>query len=106
MSPRDPYLQGSTAFREAISKHRTVQGIYDKLPSLPRSGFVAPSASVIGDVTIGEKSSVWYGAVLRGDVNSIKIGSNTNIQDNVVIHVAKHNVGGKEAPTTIGSGRA
>ena len=59
-------MQGSNAFREAISKHRTIMGIYEKTPALPRAGFIAPSASVIGDVTIGEKSSVWYGAVLRG----------------------------------------
>ena len=85
-------MQGSNAFREAISKHRTIMGIYEKVPALPRAGFIAPSASVIGDVTIGEKSSVWYGAVLRGDVNSIRIGAQTNIQDNTVIHVAKTNV--------------
>jgi hypothetical protein len=59
-------MQGSNAFREAISKHRTVLGIYDKVPTLPMHGFVAPSASVMGNVSIGEKSSVWYGAVLRG----------------------------------------
>ena len=86
-------MQGSNAFREAISKHRTVAGIYDKVPALPRRGFVAPSASVIGDVTIGEKSSVWYGTVLRGDANRISIGSMTNIQDNTVIHAAKTSVG-------------
>ena len=91
---------GSNAFREAISKHRTIRG--PKTPALPRAGFIAPSASVIGDVSIGEKSSVWYGAVLRGDVNSIRIGSQTNIQDNTVIHVAKTNVGGVAAPTIIG----
>ena len=95
-------MQGSNAFREAISKHRTIMGIYEKVPALPRAGFIAPSASVIGDVTIGEKSSVWYGAVLRGDVNSIRIGAQTNIQDNTVIHVAKTNVGGVAAPTIIG----
>ena len=95
-------MQGSNAFREAISKHRTVLGIYDKVPSLPRSGFIAPSASVMGNVSIGEKSSVWYGAVLRGDVKGITIGQMTNIQDNTVIHVAKTNVGGKAAPTVIG----
>ena len=96
-------MQGSNAFRETISKHRTILGIYEKVPVLPRAGFIAPSASVMGDVTIGEKSSIWYGSVLRGDVNSITIGEMTNIQDNTVIHVAKTNVGGKAAPTIIGS---
>ena len=63
-------MQGSSAFRELISKHKTVRAVYDKTPALPSDGFIAPSASVMGDVVIGERSSVWYGAVLRGlDVN-------------------------------------
>jgi len=95
-------MQGSNAFREGISRHRTVMGIYENVPKLPVHGFIAPSASVMGDVTIGEKSSIWYGAILRGDVNSIKIGSMTNIQDNTVIHVAKTNVGMKILPTIVG----
>ena len=95
-------MQGSSAFRELISKHKTVRAVYDKTPVLPSLGFVAPSASVMGDVTIGERSSVWYGAVLRGDVNAIKIGADTNVQDNTVIHAAKTNVGGVAAPTVVG----
>ena len=54
---------------------------------MDEAAFVAPSAVVIGDVAIGARSSIWYGAVLRGDVESIRIGSETNIQDNTVIHV-------------------
>ncbi|KAJ0803509.1 putative trimeric LpxA-like superfamily protein [Helianthus annuus] len=46
-----------------------------------RDAFVAPGASVIGDVQVGRGSSIWYGCVLRGDVNSIRVGSGTNIQD-------------------------
>jgi carbonic anhydrase/acetyltransferase-like protein (isoleucine patch superfamily) len=95
-------MQGSSAFREIISKHRAVRSVYEKTPALPKQGFIAPSASVVGDVKIGERSSVWYGAVLRGDVNSISVGSQTNIQDNAVVHVAKTNVGGKSLPTVIG----
>ncbi len=56
----------------------------------PRIGadvFIAPTAVVIGDVEIMEGASVWYGAVLRGDLASIRIGRNTNIQDNCTIHV-------------------
>ncbi len=56
-------------------------------PSVHKNAFVAPSASVIGDVHIDENSNVWYGCVLRGDVNDIRIGKNTNIQDGTVIHV-------------------
>jgi carbonic anhydrase/acetyltransferase-like protein (isoleucine patch superfamily) len=57
------------------------------MPQLGDGAFVAPSASVIGDVVVGSRSSIWYGAVLRGDVESIRIGSETSIQDNTVIHV-------------------
>lgn len=55
-------------------------------PRLAEGVFVAPSASVIGDVSIGARSSVWYGAVIRGDVMPIRIGERTSIQDNSVLH--------------------
>lgn len=48
--------------------------------------YIAPGAVVVGDVTIGEASSVWFGAVVRGDVDAIRIGSRTNIQDGCVLH--------------------
>lgn len=69
---------------------------------VPADAFVAPSAAVIGDVTIGPRSSVWYGAVLRGDANSISVGQETNIQDGAIIHVAKTNLKSKVLPTIIG----
>ncbi|HEY9166828.1 MAG TPA: gamma carbonic anhydrase family protein [Candidatus Kryptonia bacterium] len=59
----------------------------DKTPLLHESVFVAEGARIIGDVTIGRDSSVWFNAVIRGDVNYIRIGERTNIQDNAVIHV-------------------
>ncbi|KAL7550624.1 hypothetical protein ACHAWF_013845 [Thalassiosira exigua] len=55
----------------------------------PLTAFVAPSASVIGDVTLGKDSSVWYGATVRGDVHKITLGENTSVGDRAVIHVAK-----------------
>lgn len=55
-------------------------------PVIHDSAFVAVSASIIGDVEIGEDSNIWYNTVLRGDVNDIKIGKRTNIQDGTVIH--------------------
>jgi carbonic anhydrase/acetyltransferase-like protein (isoleucine patch superfamily) len=58
-----------------------------KNPLVDETAFVAPSAAVIGDVTIGARSTIWYGAVLRGDVEKIRVGSETSIQDNTVIHV-------------------
>ena len=62
--------------------------IYDLGDRKPRSKalFVAPDAAVIGDVELGEDSSVWYGAVLRGDTEPIRIGARSNIQDGTVVH--------------------
>jgi carbonic anhydrase/acetyltransferase-like protein (isoleucine patch superfamily) len=57
-------------------------------PAIPASAFVAPGASVIGDVTLGEESSVWFQSVLRADINRIVIGPRSNIQDGCVIHLA------------------
>ena len=56
-------------------------------PSIHETAFIADNATVIGDVEIGEDSSVWFGSVIRGDVNYIRIGARTNIQDLTVIHV-------------------
>ncbi|MFP5209155.1 MAG: gamma carbonic anhydrase family protein [Acidobacteriota bacterium] len=57
-----------------------------KLPRIPDSCYVDVSAQIIGDVTLGERSSVWMNAVLRGDVNSIRVGSCSNVQDCAVLH--------------------
>ena len=59
-----------------------------RVPSIDSSAYVAPNATVVGDVTLGPRSSVWYGSVLRGDINSIVIGEGTNVQDNAVVHLA------------------
>jgi carbonic anhydrase/acetyltransferase-like protein (isoleucine patch superfamily) len=56
-------------------------------PTIPDSAFIAPGAVVIGDVTLGEESSVWFGAVIRGDMAPISIGDRTNIQDGTIVHV-------------------
>lgn len=59
-----------------------------KTPKLGRSVYLAKTAAVLGDVTLGAQSSVWYGAVLRGDINRIVVGHHSNIQDNAVLHLA------------------
>jgi carbonic anhydrase/acetyltransferase-like protein (isoleucine patch superfamily) len=59
-----------------------------KQPKLDRGVYLSKTAVVLGDVTIGAYSSVWYGAVLRGDINRIVVGHHTNIQDNAVLHLA------------------
>jgi carbonic anhydrase/acetyltransferase-like protein (isoleucine patch superfamily) len=62
---------------------RSYQG---RLPLIPASCYIDPSAQIIGDVILGERSSVWMNAVLRGDVHSIRVGSNSNVQDCAVLH--------------------
>jgi carbonic anhydrase/acetyltransferase-like protein (isoleucine patch superfamily) len=59
-------------------------------PKAGKNVFIARNATVIGDVTLGAHASVWYGAVLRGDINRIVVGHHTNIQDNAVLHLADH----------------
>lgn len=58
------------------------------MPKIADSAFVAENAVIAGDVRIGANSSVWYGCVLRGDVDYIEVGENTNIQDGTVVHVS------------------
>ncbi|HMA04774.1 MAG TPA: gamma carbonic anhydrase family protein [Methanomicrobiales archaeon] len=53
------------------------------------AGFIAPSATVIGDVTLGEDTGIWFGAVIRGDRDRIEIGAGSNIQDNAVVHTSR-----------------
>ena len=59
-------------------------------PKVHESAFIEESAQVIGDVEIGEGSSVWFNAVVRGDVHYIRIGAWTNVQDNCTLHVTKN----------------
>lgn len=60
--------------------------VKDKSPSWGNDCFIAENATIVGDVIMGNKCSVWFNAVIRGDVNYIKIGNNSNIQDGAVIH--------------------
>jgi|SRR6266542_4511787 len=67
---------------------RQLETFLRKKPELGRGAYIAQGAIVVGDVTIGDYSSVWYNAVLRGDINRIVVGHHTNIQDNAVLHLA------------------
>ncbi|NHJ23558.1 MAG: gamma carbonic anhydrase family protein [Candidatus Lokiarchaeota archaeon] len=58
-----------------------------KIPKIHETAYIAPTAVIIGDVIIGERSNIWFGAVLRGDFGSIEIGKNTSIQENTTIHM-------------------
>ena len=63
------------------------------IPTIAPSAWIAPGAVVVGDVEIGSDSSVWYGAVVRGDVHQIRIGARTNIQDQATLHVTRDRFG-------------
>lgn len=67
-------------------------------PQFDESVFIAPSADLIGEVTVGKESSIWFNTTIRGDVNWIDIGNRTNVQDNACIHVMN-----RTGPTSIGS---
>jgi len=75
-----------------------IKKLQGKEPQIGKDVFIAENASIIGDVTIGDACSIWFGAVLRGDVHYIKIGNEVNIQDNAVIHGTY-----KKHPTNIGN---
>jgi len=73
-----------------------IRSFNDKRPGIHQSAFVSDDAIVIGDVEIGEESSVWFGSIIRGDVNYVRIGDRTNVQDACVIHVSS-----KDHPTVL-----
>ncbi len=75
-----------------------IKSVNGKSPSIPADCYIAENATIVGDVTIGQQCSIWFNAVLRGDVNFIKIGNKVNIQDGAVVHCTyqKH-------PTIIGN---
>jgi gamma-carbonic anhydrase len=85
-------LMGGTNMRDNVFPYR------EFVPDIAPDVFVAPTAQIIGNVTIGSGSSIWFGVVLRGDVEEIRIGRCTNVQDGSIVHVKR----GK-APTHIGS---
>lgn len=74
-----------------------IRSFADKTPQIGKGAFVADTALVLGDVHLGEHASIWYGTVVRGDVNYVRIGRSTNIQDSCVVHVSS-----RSHPTIIG----
>jgi carbonic anhydrase/acetyltransferase-like protein (isoleucine patch superfamily) len=80
-----------------------LQSFQQHYPQLAGDVYVHPSATVIGDVQIGEHSSIWPGVVIRGDVNFIRIGSHTNIQDLSMLHVNYRSSQDAGAPLVIGN---
>ena len=76
----------------------TILPVQGQTPHIPDSCFLAPTATVVGDVQMGEECSVWFNAVVRGDVHFIRLGHRVNVQDNAVIHCTY-----QKFPTTIGN---
>ena len=70
-----------------------------KSPVIPTSCYISESVDIIGNVILGEETNIWFGSVVRGDMNFIQIGARTNIQDNCTVHVTTDT-----APTIIGTG--
>mmetsp|Transcript_38161 Transcript_38161/g.48144 ORF Transcript_38161/g.48144 Transcript_38161/m.48144 type:complete len:286 (+) Transcript_38161:3-860(+) len=85
----------AASYQEGLVLSTTSVTYKNHAPALAKAAFVAPTASIIGQVSVGSGSSVWYNATLRGDVNSITIGEKCSIGDGVTIHVDK-------LPTTVG----
>ncbi len=75
-----------------------IKTLKNKTPQFGENCYLAENATVIGDVITGDDCSIWFGAVIRGDVHSIRIGNNTNVQDNATIHATY-----KKSPTNIGN---
>lgn len=75
-----------TADPHARYPDATILSLDGKVPRIHETAFIAPGCRIIGDVEIGPEASIWYNCVLRGDVNAIRIGARSNIQDGTVIH--------------------
>lgn len=73
-------------------------------PRIDPSAYIAPGCRIIGDVEIGPEASIWYNCVLRGDVNAIRIGARTNVQDGTIIHCDSDKGGMRGTPTIIADG--
>ncbi len=77
---------------------KIIKPIQGKHPQIPSDCFVAENATIVGDVTMGAECSIWYNAVIRGDVHFIRMGNKVNIQDGAIVHATY-----QKSPTTIGN---
>lgn len=79
-----------------------IKAFKGKSPVIDPSAFVAETAVIIGDVEVGPRANIWYGVVIRGDINHVRIGAETNIQENTVVHVDLNDRGLGDCATIIG----
>ncbi|OWZ00546.1 hypothetical protein PHMEG_00028233 [Phytophthora megakarya] len=91
------------SFKEKFSRHRQVMALYDKRPKIAHDVWVAPNATIVGDVEICNDASVFYNVVIRGDLNQVRIGNRTNVQDRTVIHTASSTSPGLAPGANIGN---
>lgn len=91
-------LQGVYAFEEAVSVSRPRIAHNCRAPQLGHGTFVAPTATLAGEVIVGDKASIWYNCTVRGEVHPVSIGEGTNLQDGVVVGSLSHTSG----PTVVG----
>lgn len=89
------YFSGESSTQPIMALIKPVNG---KTPIIPSSCYTAENATVIGDVTMGEECSIWFNAVVRGDVNAIRIGDRVNVQDGAIVHCTY-----EKASTSIGN---
>jgi gamma-carbonic anhydrase len=87
--------------REPNMQDVSIITLHGNTPRIHPSAFIAPGCRIIGDVEIGEGASIWYNCVLRGDVNAIRVGARSNVQDGTVIHCDSDKGGMKGWPTLI-----
>lgn len=100
-----PMMAGASSVRRRVwNVPMPIFEFEGKRPSVHPDAFVAPTATLIGDVTVGKGASIWYGAVLRADICTIVIGEGANIQDNSVLHAAPGTSLVVGASSTIGHG--
>lgn len=76
---------GPSPYLDHLSRHRQLLSLYDKSPTVAPCAFVAPSATLTGDVSVGEAASVWYSAMIKGDAGPVSIGAATNVQDRALV---------------------
>lgn len=81
--------KNSTSVRSTRREIVVIRDFNNITPKIHESAFVAPNSTVIGDVELGENTTIWYNAVLRGDIDKIVVGDNTNIQEGCILHCKK-----------------
>eukprot|EP00898_Chlorokybus_atmophyticus_P001379 jgi/Chlat1/2241/Chrsp17S02559 len=103
LNVRRPYATTAAAQDPLPPQHRNVMILENRVPLVAPDAWIAPNATVVGDVDVYDRSTIWYGAVLRGDLNHIHVGGFSSILERVMVHAAESNPTGLSAATSIGN---